>query len=431
MKRKNKFFWNDSYAWLYRWYGITSDSDRYLGHSFVEANGRVFFVAKLCAAFGDEMEGIQRIRERDALDNKVLNASPSDYGVFFVKPMSAKATLIDVLREISFKNAVLESQPILTTFYHGISWIDAVMVEGSDIKIRVAVASARFKEDYAIKVEEYLMREINIPDMKPVFVLLPGDYYSKNGNMIPEYVCFSNCSGERFSLYKAEADGNVSRICGMSMLFGYNENTIFVEDEGKVLAVERKNGEVTDLGDILKKQIKKMVYVEREVPEMLCNAIAFVDSARDEFFFYQNPNVEYPGKCALIGIALSKQDNDYSVIMERVECPDCFSGKDNPLIFDGYSYVWRLNNLWSGYKIFRRDGSLKGQFLVGEDKECAKKPLVFTSPTCVFVEWDSADNNLGRRLSYSTSRGMCQMLALDDGSVALDAFFSEVENRIG
>ncbi len=143
------------------------------------------------------------------------------------------------------------------------------------------------------------------------------------------------------------------------------------------------------------------------------DSLAFVDAARDEFFFYEKEKAGHPGESALIGLQYNINRDGAVVSKERIACPDVVADGDNPLIFDGYKYVWRLNSLYKGYKMFRKDGSLREQFIVDRNDEVANSPVVFTSPTLTFVEWEkAADSETGRRLSYSTNKGLCRMFCL-------------------
>lgn len=402
MKRKSAMFWNNSCEWLKRWYGISAVKELYSGYDFVEANGRVFFKARLSTILDDGVESISNLmtsKDAEMLEDKYASATGEDFFVGFIKPTSQKITILDVLPESA---AVLAEHPTISTNSSSISWIKDVNVCDDRVTITINNASSQYSDDYNITTSEFVLKDINVNSIKPLMALLsyePKDQFT--------YVFIQNPSDAEnaYSLISVSNEGDTDTVCRYDRLFGYNENTIYLSNGSDIILVDRQNGKAT-----------KMDKLADDL-----NYLAYVDTARNEFFYYEDNKAKYPGQSALIGMSLSARDGATKVEKERISCPDVVSTPANPLIFDGYKYIWRLNTLWKGYKLFRKDGSLREQFILKQDKETSDSPIVFSSPTVIFVEWEGG-------LAYSTNKGLCLMSELDD-TKQKKLFYPEPEDR--
>lgn len=413
MKRKCAMFWNNSCQWLKTWYGISAVSERYSGFDFVEANGRVFFKAKLSTIMGSESECITEQMDEKGIfevDDKFLRATNKDFFIGFVKPTSQKATILDV---ISADDSITMEHPTISVGKDIVSWIKKQEILDDSVAIEVASASTKYSENYAMSTETVKITIDMLKGRKPVMVMRP---YGTSDGDVCIFAADMTRQSQEYALLSVSQDGSAKELCLYDKLFGYNDKNIFLARNNDIIIVDRETKEVSIL-----KQCAGYAF----------DNLAYVDTARNEFFFYEKEGMKHPGKSAFIGLALSFDKGCEVISKERIECPDVVANADNPLIYDGYKYVWRVNSLWNGYKIYRKDGSLREQFIVEGDKEEAKSPTVFSSPTVIFVEWEKnvEDESDGRCLSYSTNIGLCQMLLLDDSGRGRDVILPEPEDR--
>lgn len=403
MGKISEFFWNNNLEWLRRWYGISVSGDMYSGHDFVESNGRVFFKVRLKTLLGNNKEGLNEL-EDGYVDEHLRAADPDDWAIGFVKPMSSKATIIEVLS----KDMNDPGAPSISVHSGGISWIEGYDSTERGMEIRMASASSKYEDEYAITRINISVNDSDVMKMRPTLVLPDDSKY---------YVFFSKANGKKMcrSLYSVDTDGNVTHITDSDVLYGYNEDTVYLGEGTGLFDLDRRSGKMNDL--------------YTTIPE-ITDFPAYIDANRNELFFYENPGSGHPAECALIGFAIKKQDNGYKVSKERVECPEVFADDRNPVIFDGKRYVWRVTSLWSGYKVFRRDASLKEKFLVEKANETAGTPVVFSTPSSIFIEWGTKDNPKDVRLSYSTNKGLCRMFATNAEAGHPKAIQPEDEDRI-
>lgn len=420
MKRKHEMFWNNNYEWLNIWYGITTDSDRYRGHDFVEANGRVFFKIKLSTIYGEKEQNFSSLRHYLNHNNhKDFQPTPDDWLIGFVKPMSDKHTILDVVPG----NEMAINGPSISLSGNRIYWIAEQKTTCDGMELLLTSVSVKYSDKY--KSDHQWLKVENIASgMKLQMVLVPHDTEGKESTFL-----FAEQYSQINKVLALDYDGNYIEISDYDALLGYNENFIYLRYQSDVLRINRSDDSLLRISDQSSK-IMQLVYGDYQTVANIVDEIAYVDAARDELFIYERPSVKQPGKCALIGVPLSMYMSDKLKVKERVSCPDVVANRENPLVFDGYKYVWRLNSLWKGFKIYRKDGSLQEQFLVNYRDETKNSPVVFTSPTVIFVEWNSkSDSAFGDCLAYSMNKGLCQMFRLDQSSEDVELFQEESEER--
>ncbi len=390
MKRKNAMFLNNNCEWLKIWYGISAVSDRYSGYDVVEANGRVFVKASLSTIIGNGAGSVAELTDATTgIDEKILKATPDDLFIGFVKPTSMKVTILDV---ISAKETGFAEYPTISCNGDEVTWIDRTDSRGDTLFVTIKSASVKYTENYRISESDISVEQSVLAGRRPQMFLKP--YSVQNDDPLSSYLFAADPDADRRGnvILASDPDGKFSELCTYDRLYGYNEDMIFLGSiEDGIILIDRSNNKITTMN---------------EFPGYGIDDLAYVDAARNEFCFYEEPGCSHPGKCALIGLAYSSFEENAPVTRERFSCPDVVSNFENPLIFDGYKYVWRMNDLWKGYRVFRKDASLRDQFIVDESDERAASSVVFTSPTVIFTEWDGS-------LSYSTNKGLCQMFRLD------------------
>ena len=374
-------FWNNICEWLQAWYGISAVNDCYSGFDCVEANGRVFVKVKASTLPDLDIRGSLQFPD----------STINDHIIGFVKPTSEKITILDVVES---GNSIMTDHTTLSARKDEVTWIRRFSDNKDKTVIDTITASARISDGYALKKRDVVIGSEIIGNRKPMMVLFPYHHESFEDAFVFAGTC--NAATTDMVLLSVSFKGECRQICRYDKLYGYNEKTIFLAEGNKVVIVDRSTGAV------------------RIMDDTETSSLAFVDAARDEFFFYEKREAKHPGESALIGLRYDIKGDGTIVSKERIACPDVVSDEDNPLIFDGYKYVWRLNSLHKGFKVFRKDASLREQFIVDRKDESANSPIVFTSPTITFVEWEStSDTKTGRRLSYSTNKGLCQMFKID------------------
>ena len=397
MKRKHEMFWNNNYEWLNTWYGITTDSDRYRGYDFVEANGRVFLKTKMATICGETKQQM----------------------IGFVKPMSDKLTILEVIPE----QTLAMNGPSISLSGSHIYWIAEQIRGDNGIEVLLAKASVKYSDKY--KIDHQWLKVKNITSETALqMVLVPHDSVGCESTFL-----FAGQYDQMNKIFALDHEGNWKEICEYDVLLGYNESFIYIRYLDDIQRINRSDTSILSISS-LSSEIAGLVYGDDQTVTNIVDKIAYVDAARDELFLYEKQSAKHPGKCALIGIPLNENSFEKLKVKERVSCPEVVANRDNPLVFDGYKYVWRINSLWKGYKVYRKDGSLQEQFLVDESCETKNSPVVFTSPTVIFIEWNSNPEDIsGECLSYSTNKGLCLMFRLDNHSESKDVFQEESEER--
>lgn len=420
MKRKHEMFWNNNYEWLNTWYGIRTDSNRYRGYDFVEANGRVFFKAKLSTIYGEKEQNFSSLKNYLSNENHHnIQMTSKDWLIGFVKPMSDKLTILDVIPD---KTLAINGPSISLSRSH-IYWIVEQKRVSDGMELLVANASVKYSDKY--KIDHQWLKVENIASETIIqMVLVPHDSVGCERTFL-----FAKQHGQISKILALDNDGNCIEICEYDVLLGYNENYIYIRYMGDIQRINRSDTSLLSISN-LSSEITSLVHGDNQMADNFADEIAYVDAARDELFLYEKKSTKHPGECALIGVPLHMNALEKPTVKERVSCPEVVANRENPLIFDGYKYVWRINSLWKGYKVYRKDGSLQEQFLVNHCCETKNSPVVFTSPTVIFIEWNSnPDDSLGDCLSYSTNKGLCQMFRLDNHSECKTIFQEEAEDR--
>lgn len=423
MGKTNEFFWNNNLEWLNHWYGISASDEMYCGEDFVESNGRVFFKARLSSLIGSNKEGLDGLDDV-CVDENLKKADANDWAVGFVKSMSLKATIIEVLKADMHD----KGYPTLSVHTGGISWIDGHDNDDGCCRIRVACASSKYLDDYRVTYRETVINDSSVSGMKPTMILIDK---TEENRIMEGYVFFADCkdNDKKRKMYSVKND-SLRFITDVDTLYGYNEKVIYLGSEGRLYSVIRKSGEAEDLNDVLEGLMRTGIYEESSSSYSIRDSLAYIDSGRNELFFYEKQGAKYPGECALIGLTMQKREDGYHVLKDRIECPEVLPNGNNPVIFDGSRYIWRIKDLWSGYKIFRRDGSLRNKFLVSEEDETSGSSVVFSTPSCIFMEWGIKGEPYDVRLSYTTNKGLCRMFAVNPDEKCLKVIPPEDEDRI-
>ena len=164
MKRKHEMFWNNNYEWLNTWYGITTDSDRYRGYDFVEANGRVFLKTKMATICGETKQQM----------------------IGFVKPMSDKLTILEVIPE----QTLAMNGPSISLSGSHIYWIAEQIRGDNGIELLLAKASVKYSDKYNQAADLFLKHNIHKPTHQCLEILRGRCGYSYISPLLTLFVQF-------------------------------------------------------------------------------------------------------------------------------------------------------------------------------------------------------------------------------------------------